>query len=85
MWQKSISIVANILYFSRRQNVVWRPNGPPLQEKFDLCTPRKNLRALNPNLHIHVSVSDLYSPIYVFSSSRIGRPTAGIYKSLTET
>jgi hypothetical protein len=42
--------------------------------------PEKELRGLNPNVHIHVSVSDLYIP-------RIGLPilicgqNLGIYKS----
>ena len=43
------------------------------------------LRRLSSNFHIHVSVSDLYSPrigLHI-SSSRIGRPIVGIYKSLT--
>ncbi len=38
---------------------------------------------LSPNFHIHVSVSDLYSPrigLHI-SSSRIGRPIVGSYKS----
>ncbi len=45
------------------------------------------LRGLSPNFHIHVSVSDLYIPMIVphISSSRIGRPIVGIYKSLTDT
>jgi hypothetical protein len=45
------------------------------------------LRGLSPNFHIHVSVSDLYSPrigLHI-SSSRIGRLIVGIYKSLTDT
>jgi hypothetical protein len=43
-------------------------------------------RGLSPNFHIHVSVSDFYSPrigLHI-SSSRIGRPVVGIYKSLTD-
>ncbi len=43
------------------------------------------LRGLNPNFHSHVS--DLYSPrigLHI-SSSRIGRPIVGIYKSLIDT
>ncbi len=45
------------------------------------------LRGLSPNFHIHVSVSDLYIPRIGpnFSSSRKGRPIAGIYNSLTDT
>ncbi len=48
--------------------------------------PEKKPRGLSSNFHIHVSVSNLYIPIIglpIFS--RIGRPIAGIYKSLTET
>ncbi len=50
-------------------------------------TPEKELRGLSPNLHIHVSVSDLYilRSVLLFSCSRIGRPIRRIYKSLTET
>ncbi len=43
-------------------------------------------RGLSPNFHIHVSVSDLYSPrigLHI-SSSIIGRSVVGIYKSLTD-
>jgi hypothetical protein len=41
------------------------------------------LRGLNPNFHIHVSVSDLYVPRIGphISSSRKGRPIVGICKS----
>jgi hypothetical protein len=44
-------------------------------------------RGLSPNFHIHVSVSDLYSPRNGphISSSRKGRPIVGIYNSLTDT
>ncbi len=31
-----------------------------LQRNSDLCFPRKELRGLSPNFHIHVSVSDLH-------------------------
>ncbi len=43
-------------------------------------------RGLSPNFHIHVSVRDLYSPrsgLHI-SSSRIGGPMVGRYKSLTD-
>ncbi len=47
------------------------------------------LRGLSPNVHIHVSVGDLYipriGPHTVFPCSRIGRPILEIYKSLTYT
>jgi hypothetical protein len=45
------------------------------------------LRGLSPNFHIHVSVSDLYIPMIGphISSSRKGRPIAGIYNSLIDT
>jgi len=49
--------------------------------------PEMKLRGLSPIFHIHVSVSDLNIPTKacIFSGSRIGRPTLGIYKSLTDT
>ncbi len=45
------------------------------------------LSGLNPNSHIHVSVSDFYIPriglpIWL---SKVGRPILGIYKSFTDT
>ncbi len=43
-------------------------------------------RGLSTNFHIHVSLSDLYIPrisLHI-SSSRTGRPTVGIYNSLTD-
>ncbi len=46
----------------------------------------RELLGLSPNFHIHVSLSDFFSPrigLYI-SSSRIGRPIVGIYKSLTD-
>ncbi len=52
-----------------------------LQRKSPLFIP-----FLSPNFNIQVSVSDLYSPrigLHV-SSSRIGRPLVGKYKSLTD-
>jgi hypothetical protein len=36
--------------------------GVTLQKIPILCTPRKELRGLSPDIHIHVSVSDLYIP-----------------------
>jgi hypothetical protein len=47
--------------------------------------PERELRDLSPNVHIHVSVSNLYIPTFgppVFSCRRIGRPIRGIYISL---
>ncbi len=44
------------------------------------------LCGLSPNFHFHVSVIDLYIPrigLHI-SSSRIGTPIVGIYKSLTD-
>jgi hypothetical protein len=59
-----------------------------LQRNLDLCIPRKGIaRCLSPNIHIYVSVSDLYifpRSVHLFSCSRIDRPISGIYKSLTE-
>jgi hypothetical protein len=43
------------------------------------------LRGLSPNLHIHVSVSDLYIQSPHISCSRIGRWIVEIYYSLTDT
>jgi hypothetical protein len=48
------------------------------------------LRGLSPNFHIHVSVSDLYTPRIGpvhphISCSRIGRSIVGIYKLLIAT
>jgi hypothetical protein len=45
---------------------------------------------LSPNIHIHVSVSDLYVTrigprLHIFSCRRIGRSIVGIYKSLRDT
>ncbi len=45
------------------------------------------MRGLVPNFYIHVSVSDLYSPVNGLQTQyrKIGGPIVGIYKSLTET
>ncbi len=63
------------------------------QEKNVFTLQRKSfsreLRGLNPNFHIPVSVSELYIPRIsrIFSCSRIGRSIVGIYsiKKLTDT
>jgi hypothetical protein len=49
--------------------------------------PEKEYRGLSPNFHIHVSVSELYSPTMVlpFLLEEICGPILGIYKSLTDT
>ncbi len=41
-----------------RINVCWSA----LQRNFDLCIPRKELRGLSPNFHIHWPESYLYIP-----------------------
>jgi hypothetical protein len=49
--------------------------------------PEKEYRGLSPNIHIHVSVSDLYIPTIGLPIllEEICRPILGLYKSLTET
>jgi hypothetical protein len=50
--------------------------------------PKKELRGLSPNFHIHVSVCVIYifpELLHIFSCSKIGRPIVEIYKSLTDT
>ncbi len=73
------------------ENQLWVKSGDPL-DLVAHCNENPTYiflfweeRGLSPNFHIHVSVSDLYSPrmgLHI-SSSRIGRPIVGIYKSLT--
>ncbi len=57
-----------------------------LQGKFHLCVPFLGIAGLSPNLHIHVSVRDLYIPRIGphIPFSRIGRPIMEICKSLTD-
>ncbi len=60
-----------------------------LQRKSHLCIPFLGIARPQPQFqHLqYVSASDLYSPrigLHI-SSSRIGRPIVGIYKSLTDT
>jgi hypothetical protein len=45
--------------------------------------PEKELRCLSTNVHINVSVSDLY--LTTIGPPILGRPIVGIYKSHTET
>ncbi len=55
---------------------------------YHLCIPFWELHDLSPNLHIHVSVSDMYiypRLVHIFPCSRIGRSIVGIYKPLTDT
>ncbi len=49
--------------------------------------PEKEYRGLNPNFHIHASVSDLYIPTIGLPIllEEICRPILGLYKSLTDT
>jgi hypothetical protein len=63
-------------------------NGPSqksaLQRKNPIYVlPKKELGRLSPNVHIYVSVCDLYIPR--MACNRIGRPIVGIYKYLTDT
>ncbi len=55
---------------------------PHWKEDLIYVFPKMELRGLVPNLQIHVSVSDIYIPIYC--CSKIGGPIVGIYKSLTD-
>ncbi len=67
------------------------PLYPTLQrtntENSKQILPEKELRGQSPNLHIHVSVSDLYIPTIdlPFLLQEICGPILGIYKSLTDT
>ncbi len=47
----------------------------------------KEYRCLNPNFHIHASVSDLYIPTICLPIllEEICRPILGLFKSLTDT
>ncbi len=47
--------------------------------------PEKELCGHSPNIHIHVSESDLYFPESFCIFSYKSRPILGIYKSLTDT
>ncbi len=50
--------------------------------------PEKELRGLNPNFHIHVSLSDLYIPIIgqpIFLQAEYADQSWDAYKSHTET
>ena len=60
-----------------------RQNAENLKQIF----PEKEYRDLSPNLHIHVSVSELYIPTMglPFLLEEICGPILGIYKSLTDT
>jgi hypothetical protein len=60
-----------------------RQNAENLKQKF----PEKENQGLSPNLHIHVSVSELYIPRMglPFLLEEICGPILRIYKSLTDT
>ena len=60
-----------------------RQNAENLKQIF----PEKEYRDLSPNLHIHVSVSELYIPAMglPFLLEEICGPILGLYKSLTDT
>ncbi len=47
-----------------------------------LLFPKQNYNVLSPNIHIHVSVSDLYMPMISMQRTDFGNI---IYKSLTDT
>ncbi len=49
--------------------------------------PEKELRGFSPNIHIHVSVTELYIPRIDLTFLLQGKcgPNLGIYKSLTDT
>jgi hypothetical protein len=55
--------------------------------KFETNFPEKEYPGLNPNFHIHVTVSELYIPTMglAFLLEEICGPILGIYKSLTDT
>jgi hypothetical protein len=83
----------NIQYlggFSFIINFCFRDLSATLQQKSHLCSPFLGIvqpQSLSPNVHIHVSLNDLYiSRIGPhISCSRIGRSIVEIYKSLTDT
>jgi hypothetical protein len=60
-----------------------RQNAENLKQIF----PEKEYCGINPNFHIHVSVSELYIPTMglPFLLEEICGPMLGIYKSLTDT
>jgi hypothetical protein len=55
--------------------------------KLEINIPRKGISGPHPNIHIHVSVSELYIPTMglPFLLEEILGPILGIYKSLTDT
>jgi hypothetical protein len=60
-----------------------------LQRQFRLYIPFLGIaRSLSPNIHIHVSVSDLYSPagsVYIFPPAEQADPSWEYIISLTDT
>ncbi len=67
----------------QRQNA---ENGNFETENLKQIFPEKEYWGISPNFHIHVSVSELYTPMMglPFLLEEICGPILGIYKSLTD-
>jgi hypothetical protein len=73
-WESNINVWFQFMFSQKWNCAAW-------------LFPKQDYNVLPPNIHIHVSVTNLYIPriSMLFCCSQIGRVILGIHKSLTDT
>ncbi len=86
--KRKVTLITQLLSYNKEKQLIAVTDDRPHSKENPICVfPENKLHGLSPNLHIHVSVSNVYIHRigHIYFCSRISGPIVGIYKSLTDT